>query len=112
MLERIGAIMGIDSYFDELEKKEKKDFSEILVLKYRGVISGIIGSCAAYELTHMDSSKLHKLIQMSLNDIKTDDQDYEAYMNSRKVDAGPDCIELRVNALEKRIERLERSAES
>ena len=106
--------MGIDNYFDEIEKKEKKDFSEILLLKYRWVISGIIGSCTAYEMTHMDSAKLHKLIQMSLNCIKTDDQDYEEYMKSRKddADADQDCIELRVNALEKRIERLERSAES
>ena len=104
--------MGIDRYFDELEKKEKKDLSEILVLKYRGVIGGIVGSCAAYEVTHMDSSKLYTLIQMSLNDIKTDDKDYEEYMKSRKVDSSPDSIELRVNALEKRIESLERSAES
>ena len=104
--------MGIDSYFEELEEKEKKDFSEILVLKYRGIIGGILGTCKAYEMIHMDSSKLFTLIQMSLNDIKTDEQDYEEYMKSHKVDVSPDGIELRVNALEKRIERLERSAES
>ena len=104
--------MGIDSYFEELENKENKDFSEILLLKYRWVVGGILGACKAYELTHMDSSKLFTLIQMALNDIKTDEQDYEEYVKSHKVDVSPDGIELRVNALEKRIERLERSAES
>ena len=43
ILERIGAIMGIDSYFYELEEKENKDFSEMLLLKYHGVIGGVIG---------------------------------------------------------------------
>ena len=76
--------MSINDYFDELDEKPNKDVSEALLLKYNGIIGGIIGSCKAYELTKMDSAKLYSLLQMSLDALKTDEEDYRKFCETAR----------------------------
>ena len=87
--------MDLGDYFYEIKEKEEKSFTEELLLKYWGVIGGIAGACAAYDLTKMDSEKLMTLIRMCMEPTKTDVADFEAYMskNRQAKSSGTDAVD-------------------